>query len=444
MILRLTNSFVVCLFAGLFLNSALAQDPAPQELRIPDAPPGVGEGDRSSSVRLSLQHLQQLAMEHNPTLAQARAETWKANGQFVQAGLKPNPNIYYTGDEIGNEGAAGLHGAYVSQEFVTGGKLYLASQIYALRQRGANWERTAQIYRVENNVRAEYFQIIVAERLLQLSMEVRQIAESSLKTAQDRVRQGESSKIDQLQAKIELQKALVLNRNAQAEYDAAWNRMQAVIGWNGLAPQPLDEDIEMGTPELEWETTRDRLLSLSPQVQQAQARAASAMAKYNRAVVEPTPNVTVQAGAGYDYGTEDAFGRVQVGMPIPIFNKNQGNIRTAHGEWIRSCREVERLKLQLARNLAEEFKKYVASRAQLELYRGELIPASAETLELSQKAFEAGQLNYLQLLTAQRTFTETNIDFVRTKNVLWQSQIAIDGLLLTDGLQAPKESVNAD
>ncbi|MEZ6045900.1 MAG: TolC family protein [Planctomycetaceae bacterium] len=110
--------------------------------------------ENNAKGTLSLERLQQLALEHNPTLSQAKAETWKSHGQYVQAGLKPNPSIYYTGDEIGNDETAGLHGAYVQQEFVTGGKLYLASQIYAMRQRGANWEQTAQIYRIENNVRA--------------------------------------------------------------------------------------------------------------------------------------------------------------------------------------------------------------------------------------------------------------------------------------------------
>ncbi|MEZ6045899.1 MAG: TolC family protein [Planctomycetaceae bacterium] len=279
---------------------------------------------------------------------------------------------------------------------------------------------------------------------MNLADAMRQNAESSLESVKERIQAGESSRIDLLQANVELQNTLIMNRNAQAEYDAAWNRMRSVIGWSGLRPQPLVPQADLKTPKLDWEQTRDRLLEMSPQVKEAQARAAAALAKYNREVAEPIPNVTVQAGVGYDDGTDDTFGRVQIGMPIPIFNKNQGNIRTAHSEWIRACREVERLKLQLARNLANEYKKYVASQAQIELYESELIPAANETWELSRKAFQGQHLNYLQLLTAQRTLTESKIELIKAKGVHWQSQIAIDGLLLTDGLQAPQESVAAD
>ncbi|MCA9040524.1 MAG: TolC family protein [Planctomycetaceae bacterium] len=440
MILRI-SSIVVCFTLGFALSELPAQDPVPRKLTIPECPEEGTENGRSTGI--TLEQLQQLAMQHNPTLAQARAETWKAHGQYVQEGLKPNPGIYYTSSEIGNEGSAGQHGAYFSQEFVTGGKLYLSSQIYAMRQRGASWERMAQIYRVENNVRSEYYKIIVARKLVCQALQIERIAEDILNGINERVAKGFSSNIDKYQATIELQNARMLRLNAEAEYQAAWNRMRAVIGWDGLPMQSL-ADVELVTPELEWEETRDRLLSMSPQIQEAQFRVSSAMAKYNRAVAEPIPNVTVQAGALYDYGTEDAIAQVQIGMPIPINNKNQGNIRTAHAEWIRACREVERLKLQLARDLAEEFKQYNASQARLKLYDSDLIPAATKTLELSEQLVKGGEFNYLQLLTAQRTFTQTNIDRIKTEGTLWQSQIAIDGLLLTDGLQAPKESVAGD
>ncbi|MAT14656.1 MAG: hypothetical protein CMJ46_05225 [Planctomyces sp.] len=430
------------LFVGLFATTLCAQDPAPMELRLPNAPPVSLNEVPEESQGITLSQLQELALQHNPTLAQARAETWKANGQYVQAGLKPNPQLQYTGDEIGNEGAGGLHSVALSQEFVTGGKLHLSSQIYAYLQNGASWERMTQVYRVENNVRSEYYNIIVAQRMLELAQQIREISETGLEVAKSRVKQQESPRTDELQAKVLLQNALIMQRNAEAEYEAAWNRMRAVVGWSGLRAQPLVDNGELVSPELEWQETCERLLSMSPVIKQAQAQAASSMAAYNRAVAEPTPNITAQAGAGYDYGSEDAFGRVQISLPIPIHNKNQGNIRTAHAQWVRNCREVERLKLELARNLADEFKKYVANRAQLEIYESQLIPAAEETLDLSQEAFKVGQLNYLQLLTAQRMFTETKIDYLKSQGVLWQSQVAIDGLLLTDGLQAPQQVVS--
>ncbi len=437
-IAKITACGFLCLASGITLT---AGEPTPSLLLV-DTSLAPASATGEPDAELTLQQLQELALTHNPTLSQARAETWKARGQYVQSGLKPNPKIGYSAQEIGNDGAAGQQGAFVSQKFITGNKLYLSQQIFALRQHGASWELTSQYYRVENNVRREYYNIVTAQRLLTLTKQVRLIAKNSLDIARARAARGESSKIDQLQAQLELQKALILTRNAEAQYDAAWNRLRSVIGTNSLKTQPVSEDVIEDAPVLEWDSTLARLLDQSPQVQQARFQASSARAAYIRAQVEPIPNVTAQLGTAYDYGSETQIASVQVSMPIPVFNKNQGNVRTAHSEWIRTSREVKRLQLQLARQLADEFKKYVASQAQIGLYRSKMIPASAETLKLSQLAFEAGELNYLQLLTAQRTFAETNIEYVRSNGNLWQSMVAIDGLLLTDGLKAPRESVS--
>jgi len=244
-----------------------------------------------------------------------------------------------------------------------------------------------------------------------------------------------------LQAQIENQRALILKRNAEAENEAAWKRLKAVIGWSELEEQDLTDVLTENIPDLGWDATLARLLELSPEVQRVTYQAASARAGYELAKVQPIPNITVQAGTQYDYSTKDQIASLQIGLPIPFFNKNQGNITTAQYEWIRASKEVKRLQLALARGLAAEYQIYSASRSQMNLYQLKLLPASEESLKLSQLAFEAGELNYLQLLTAQRTFADTNIELVKTLGSLWDSIVTIDGLMLEDGLQSPKNSL---
>ncbi|MCP4504862.1 MAG: TolC family protein, partial [Fuerstiella sp.] len=74
---------------------------------------------------LSLADLESLALQRNPTLATATARMNAARGQKVQAGLYPNPSVGYHATEIGNLGTAGQQGAFISQRFITGGKLEL-------------------------------------------------------------------------------------------------------------------------------------------------------------------------------------------------------------------------------------------------------------------------------------------------------------------------------
>ena len=94
---------------------------------VPD-PVGRGAMEKAEAAprSLTLADLQHVAQQHNPTLAQAQSAVRAAQGRYLQAGLYPNPEVGYSGEEIGSEGKSGLQGSVVSQEIVTGGKLHLA------------------------------------------------------------------------------------------------------------------------------------------------------------------------------------------------------------------------------------------------------------------------------------------------------------------------------
>src|SRR5260221_8683422 len=65
-----------------------------------------------------------MALQGNPTLAQATAAVDASRGKALQAGLYPNPTIGYRGENIGIAGSAGeFQGGFVQQTIVTAGKL---------------------------------------------------------------------------------------------------------------------------------------------------------------------------------------------------------------------------------------------------------------------------------------------------------------------------------
>lgn len=76
-------------------------------------------------VEVVLEQLEALALQSNPTLAQAVADIQAAEGRMIQAGLYPNPSAGYTGQQIGAAGAAGQQGFFVEQSTVRGRKLKL-------------------------------------------------------------------------------------------------------------------------------------------------------------------------------------------------------------------------------------------------------------------------------------------------------------------------------
>src|SRR6266404_909425 len=87
-------SVIFCIFASTALG---AQD----HKHAPVAPSGNTDTKAPAPAAISLADLEQLALQHNPTLAQAALQVEAARGKALQAGLYPNPTVGYTGELIG-------------------------------------------------------------------------------------------------------------------------------------------------------------------------------------------------------------------------------------------------------------------------------------------------------------------------------------------------------
>ena len=393
---------------------------------------------RRNDKSVTLEELQQLAFECNPTLEQARAEIRAAYGRRLQAGRRPNPTAGYLATEIGNEGEAGQQGIFVEQEFVRGNKLGLSQAVVSHEMQQAEQSLAAQELRVGNAVRREYYAVLVAERRRELARQLVQIAGEATDVSAARLKNEEGTEIELAQSEVEFEDASLLLFEAEKQHEAAWRRLQAIVASPTLEPMRLGGELENHFPELVWQQAWARLVETSPQVSRAQFAVARAQARVARERVEPKSNVTVQASAQYDAATHDHVAGLQIGLPIPIHNKNQGNIIDAEAEVARAVREVQRVELELKSRLADAFRDYQLSRRQVERYRDVILPASRKSLELSQSVFKTGDLSYLQLLTVQRTYTEKNRDYVEALARLWQSVVDIEGQLLVDGLAAPE------
>lgn len=399
--------------------------------------PIAAEGDGTPvAADLTLGDLQALALQWNPTLEQSRAEIQRAQGNRLQAGLYPNPIVGYTASDIGLEGSAGQQGVFVQQEFVTGGKLCLSRRIFAADGQRAQWLAAEQELRVVNDVRRAYYEVLVARRLVAIARELVELSEDVANRTRERFEGEEGTRIDLLQARIALQQTELFAETTDRRHVAAWRRLQAIVGTE-VAMSSLVGDLEENVPDLVFSESYGRLLSTSPRLARARAAVDRSRAAIVRARVQPTPNVTVQASTAYDFSTNDQIVGLQVGVPLPVHDRNQGNVHAASAECIRATREVARLELDLRRGLAESFRAYDVARARTTKYRDDILPTTDETLTLSREAYEAGELSYLQLLAVQRDYVGAKRMYVESLGEFWDAVVSIDGLLLDGGLTAP-------
>ncbi|WP_146395779.1 TolC family protein [Pseudobythopirellula maris] len=388
---------------------------------------------------LSLADVESMALANNPTIARERARADALRGEWLQVGLKPNPRVGYSGQEIGSEGSAGQQGAFVSQRFITGGKLQKRRDVVAYEIRQANERLAAQQQRVLTDVRAAFYDALVAQARVGVASRLEDSARQAAGTVTRLLDAQQATRVAQLQAEVEAESVAVERITAQGEAEAAWRRLAAMTGDASLAPAPLLGEASVPPAMASWETALARLLAESPEMSAAMAGVDRARAEVRRACAEGKPDLTMQVGLQRDDASHDTLTSVQISAPLTLYDRNQGGVRRAQSELTAARREADRVELDLAARLATVYRSLQNSRTSAERHAEELMPRAEETLRLTEKGYTAGESPYLDLLTAQRTFYRTNLNYLAAVRDAWRAYNQIEGLLLTGGLDSARE-----
>ncbi len=381
----------------------------------------------------TLESLEALAIESNPTLVELQARVDAAVGRQIQVGLRPNPRVGFSVQELGNEGAVGQIGPFASQEFVRGGKL-------ELNRSAADWaiarteqELAAQRLRVLTEVRSAFYSGLVTQERIRVAKELRSIALQAVEKARDLIKVEEPDSVLG-QAEIEAELASMLVENSQTRRIAQWRRLSAAIGRPDLPIQNLDGDLISEAPQIAWGSALDRLRRESPELMAAAANVERSRKVLDRASVQAVSNVTVQAGLFYDDASNDPFASLQMSMPLPVYDRNQGGINEAQANVVAAEQAVQRAELSLQERLASIFQQYQQARLQATRYNAAILPKARRNLELSRLSYESGDASYLDVLTTQRTYFQAQLARLNAVEQLWLAIVQIDGLLLKGSL----------
>src|SRR5262249_7091168 len=170
------------------------------------------------------------------------------------------------------------------------------------------------------------------------------------------------------------------------------------------------------------------------EVQEAHALAAQAEGLLLRAEAEPIPNLFINAQPYYAFPDREPRLQLQVYVPLPVYNKNQGNILAAKAEVARTRAAVGQVELRLTERLAGAHQRYQAARRQVESYRGRIVPDANEALRLVRLGYAQGDPKYdfTAVLQAQQAVIQARLGQVQAQGELWRALSEVSGLLQID------------
>jgi cobalt-zinc-cadmium efflux system outer membrane protein len=403
------------------------------------------EAPGASGPFLRLEDLERMALEGNPTVQQAASVIQSVLGRREQARRYPNPIVGYQAEDIrAREPERGKHFLFLQQSIVTGSKRRHVRDAVAQEVVHAEAEEAMQRHRVLNGVRLAFYEALGAARLLEVRRELARNAREAVQVSEELFNIGQADRPDVLAVEIEAERVQLDVLRAEHDLERVWQTLAALLGNPELPRATLVGDLEAEIPALDEDAIRVAVLQQSPELRIARARVEHARASLARARAERVPNLFVRGGLGYNFehvgpgrdaGVEALF---EIGVPLPIFDRNQGNIATAEAQLRVAQQEVRRVELALRARLAEAFASYRNALRTVERYPREVLLRAQQGYELYLNRFRQMAAAYPQVLIARRTLGQVRAEYVRALVDAWQSAVLLQGYLLTDGLMAPE------
>lgn len=405
---------------------------------VEPTPPGKLDLEAGSQPR-NLPDLLTMTIDRNPRLAQVTWAVDAARGRALQSGLYPNPVLSAAGDEISDiTGPGGIWVApFVTQEFVTANKLGLSKAAALKEVDQATLTVVSERYRLFTDVRQNFFELVTLQRRVEILGELIELAEKSVQHASQLLKAKEASELDVVQLEFDLERYRADLEATNKMLPAAFRRMAASIGVNDLPNTPVVGDLYLTLPDYDLERLRVYILGIHPDVRSAQIGVEKAQLVLKRAMVEPVPNVSVGAGYVSQNQNKSQDWAIGASLPVPLWNRNQGNINAARAQVSEALNEVGRVENDIVNRLALSFTNYAAARKRAEKYKSAILPKAEQSYQLSLKAYQGGQFAYLRVLEAQRAVAEARLEYLRSLGEMWKSASEIAGLMLEDQWPVP-------
>lgn len=412
--------------------------------------PGQAQTPASERKTITLEELQQMALQSNPTFRQSTANIQAAEGRKKQSGLYPNPTVGYQGEQIrGGSFHGGEQGIFVQQDIVLGGKLGLNRKIFDQELKQAETEAEEQKLRVVTNVRISYTTAVAAQQTLELRQNLSKLADDAVETSHQLANVGQADAPDVLESEVEAQQAQLAVTMAEQNQQRVWKALAAVVGNPRLPLMKLEGRLDDTAP-VNADELVEKIVNESPAVRIAELGVKRAEAALARAKRDPIPDLQLRGGMQQN-GELLPNGRAvglqsfaDVGVRIPIFDRNQGNVAAAKAEAERAKSEVERVKLVLRERAASVVQNYTFSQTAADRYKNQMIPKAQKAYAMYTKKYQEMAAAYPQVLIAQRTLMQLEVSYINALESFATSSLSLQSYLLADGLEAPSQPGGMD
>jgi cobalt-zinc-cadmium efflux system outer membrane protein len=382
----------------------------------------------------TLGELQELALLYNPMLIQARANVTSILGDAIQAGTHPNPMFGYESDTVGSSLNRDYQGVYFSQNIKTANKLGLARQVANVDVMNAQLLVRKTRLEVLSQVKAAYFAVLVAQENVIVSDALMRFMYGIFGIQRSRAKGPDVAGFEPVQLRGLAFLANAQLVAAQNSYVAAWKTLATKLGLPLMPPTALQGSADMPVPAITYEAALRRMLSVHPDLHMGRNVQGKARLALRLEQVKPIPDVFVYGTFQKDFttpGMPHTSYNTQVGVPLPIFDRNRGNILSAQGDLWQAQQQLRRAQMELSAQLANTFAQYETNRYQLRMYVEQVFPDYARAFRsvYERHNSEPGQVGFEDVVLVQQNLAAMVPLYIGALNAQWSAVADLANLM---------------
>ncbi|MFO0953090.1 MAG: TolC family protein [Isosphaeraceae bacterium] len=387
-------------------------------MELPEGPDDLGPADG-----LTLDQAIERLVHQNPDLRTQFFEIPQAEADILTAGLRANPLLYADSNAVpyGNfskarPGGQTQYDVGVTWPFDVTHKRQ-ARTLVAVRARRVLDAQYQDAVRIQvDNLDTAYVNVLSARETVRFYRASLKGLSDLLKRLDELYRAGQKTEADVNIVRIQLTSAKLGYNDAFGTYRSAKRRLATLLG----IPQEEVDGLNLrGTIRVldALPPPDDQLLNIAMQSRPdlaayrlgvVRAEADVALARANRlsdVYVSYFPYV-FQNNAPFGQKSAHSWS-VSATLPLPVFNRNQGNIARAKLNVTQTASGLQSLEKKVAEGVLLADQEYDVTRAAVEQIERDLIPAAKQVRDTEFRRYFGGEVNILAYLEAQRSYNET-------------------------------------
>jgi len=374
---------------------------------------------------LQLQQALASALLHNPQLAAFSYNVRAAEARMLQARVLPNPRLEAEMEEYnrGGEGAGSAETALVLGQLIElGGKRRWRTRLAEAESELAGWDYEAKRLDVFAETALRFVEVLAAQERLELARSAVALAQKTSGAVGERVRAGKEPPLQASRSESEFEMARLDALAAENALGVARKRLAVMWGAEAATFDTADGSLDRVLQAIPPLASLRSRLETNPDLARWEAELRLRRAALSSEKAARVPDM--KASVGYlQYGEDgtdaSAFG---VSMPLPLFDRNRGNVMAAQHELSKAASDRSATKLALSAELAETHAGLTAAHQRVVTLRTKVVPTMEQSYQASHEGYRQGKFGFLDILDAQRGLFEVRAALV---DALYEYQSAL-------------------